>query len=156
MHCTICSCSSGGVDHTNQTYRVRLSRLMRRKEGSRSAQNLDRTVPTSFFDKQVTVEYAKIDRYGRIIGTVLFDGRYICLEQVRAGMPWHYKEFQSEQSSEDRRLYTAAYMLMLRTRRILPNFAMKKIILFSACLLLISVQGFDRRKQPRNCKTCSS
>ncbi len=36
--------------------------------------------------KQVTVEYQKRDRYGRIVGKVLLDGIDVCLEQVRRGL----------------------------------------------------------------------
>jgi endonuclease YncB( thermonuclease family) len=39
----------------------------------------------------VTIEWSKHDRYRRIVGKVMLDGRDICLEQVRVGMAWHYK-----------------------------------------------------------------
>ncbi len=58
--------------------------------------------------KQVTVEYQKRDRYGRIVGKVLLDGIDVCLEQVKAGFAWHYKKYQQEQSAEDRELYADA------------------------------------------------
>ncbi len=58
--------------------------------------------------KQVTIEYQKRDRYGRIVGKVLIDGRDACLEQVKAGLAWHYKKYQHEQSLEDQRLYADA------------------------------------------------
>ncbi len=58
--------------------------------------------------KQVTVEYQKRDRYGRIVGKVLLDGIDVCLEQVKAGFAWHYKKYQHEQSLEDRELYADA------------------------------------------------
>ncbi len=58
--------------------------------------------------KQVTVEYQKRDRYGRIVGKVLLDGIDACLEQVKAGLAWHYKKYQHEQSAEDRQLYADA------------------------------------------------
>ncbi len=56
--------------------------------------------------QQVTVEYQKRDRYGRIVGKVLLvvvfhtsgDGIDACLEQVKAGLAWHYKKYQHEQS----------------------------------------------------------
>ncbi len=51
-------------------------------------------------DQQVTVEYQKRDRYGRIVGKVLLDGIDACLEQVKAGFAWHYKKYQHEQSPE--------------------------------------------------------
>ncbi len=58
--------------------------------------------------KQVTVEYQKRDRYGRIVGKVLLDGIDACLEQVKDGFAWHYKKHQHEQSLEDQRLYADA------------------------------------------------
>ncbi len=58
--------------------------------------------------KQVTVEYEKRDRYGRIVGKVLLDGMDVCLEQVKAGFAWHYKKYRHEQSLEDQRLYADA------------------------------------------------
>ncbi len=58
--------------------------------------------------KQVTVEYQKRDRYGRIVGKVLLDGIDVCLEQVKVGFAWHYKKYQHEQSAEDRELYADA------------------------------------------------
>ncbi len=58
--------------------------------------------------KQVRVEYQKRDRYGRIVGKVLLDGIDACLEQVKAGLAWHYKKYQHEQSPEDRELYADA------------------------------------------------
>jgi endonuclease YncB( thermonuclease family) len=58
--------------------------------------------------KQVTVEYQKRDRYGRIVGKVLLDGIAVCLEQVKAGFAWHYKKYQHEQSPKDQRLYAQA------------------------------------------------
>ncbi len=58
--------------------------------------------------QQVTVEYQKRDRYGRIVGKVLHDGIDVCLEQVKAGFAWHYKKYQHEQSAEDRELYADA------------------------------------------------
>ncbi len=57
---------------------------------------------------QVTVEYQKRDRYGRIVGKVWINGVDACLEQVKAGFAWHYKKYQHEQSLEDQRLYAEA------------------------------------------------
>lgn len=60
------------------------------------------------FNKEVSVAWEKRDRYGRVLGKVLAGGRDACLAQVRAGMAWHYKHYQGEQSPEDRRLYAEA------------------------------------------------
>ena len=58
--------------------------------------------------QQVTVEYRKRDRYGRIVGKVLHNGIDACLEQVKAGFAWHYKKYQYEQSREDSKRYADA------------------------------------------------
>lgn len=42
--------------------------------------------------RDVRVEYHGRDRYGRIVGKILVDGRDACLAQVRSGMAWHYKK----------------------------------------------------------------
>lgn len=60
------------------------------------------------FDREVSVEWEKRDQYGRVLGKVLIGGRDACLEQVRAGMAWHYKYYENEQSPADRRLYADA------------------------------------------------
>jgi endonuclease YncB( thermonuclease family) len=54
------------------------------------------------------VEWYKRDRYHRIIGKVLVDGRDVNLEQVRAGLAWHYKYYEKEQPPEERYLYANA------------------------------------------------
>jgi endonuclease YncB( thermonuclease family) len=52
--------------------------------------------------KTVVVDYSKYDRYQRILGKVLLGGEDVNLEQVEAGMAWHYKKYQGEQSTSDR------------------------------------------------------
>ena len=55
--------------------------------------------------KEVTVKWAKRDRYRRIVGFVIVDGHDVNLAQVKAGMAWFYRYYQRELSPEDRRLY---------------------------------------------------
>jgi len=56
----------------------------------------------------VIIEWSKHDRYGRIVGKVVLEGQDICLEQIEAGMAWHYKYYQDDQTEKDRQLYAAA------------------------------------------------
>ena len=56
------------------------------------------------------MEYDKNDRYGRILGKVLLDGEDMNLEQVKAGLAWHYKKYQGEQTLDDRVAYSDAEM----------------------------------------------
>lgn len=72
--------------------------------GSRSKESLSELA----YDKWVTVETDKQDRYGRSVGRVLVDGRDVNLVQIERGMAWFYRHYQHEQSSDDRNLYDAA------------------------------------------------
>jgi endonuclease YncB( thermonuclease family) len=56
----------------------------------------------------VVVDYGKRDRYERILGKVLLNDEDMNLEQVRAGMAWHYKKYRKEQTPSDRELYSQA------------------------------------------------
>jgi len=67
-----------------------------------------KSLSTLLFDRQVTVESRKKDKYGRTVGKILVDGLDAGLVQIRAGMAWHYKQYQDEQPDGDRLLYAQA------------------------------------------------
>jgi endonuclease YncB( thermonuclease family) len=96
------------LDSTNTQHRIRLQGIdapeSHQAFGTQSKKNLSDLI----LDQDVTIEYEKTDQYGRIVGKILFDGKDINLEQIKAGMAWHYKEYQREQSAEDRELYARA------------------------------------------------
>lgn len=50
----------------------------------------------------------KVDRYGRSVCTVFVDGRDVNLSQVAAGLAWHYKRYEHEQTQEEREAYATA------------------------------------------------
>jgi endonuclease YncB( thermonuclease family) len=72
--------------------------------GDVSRENLARLVS----GKTVKVLWNKRDSYDRIVGTVLVDGRDINLEQIKAGLAWHYKYYAGEQSPDERQRYAQA------------------------------------------------
>ena len=72
--------------------------------GKKSKEHLSDHVAGRF----VIVEYNKRDRYERFVGTVLLGGRDMNLGQIAAGLAWHYKKYQGEQTSSDRILYSDA------------------------------------------------
>lgn len=67
--------------------------------------------------KEVIVEWEKIDEHDRLVGRVLIDERDICLEQIRAGMAWHFKRYQHEQSAQERELYDRSEVEARSARR---------------------------------------
>ena len=72
--------------------------------GTKSKEHLSELVA----GKSVVIDYNKYDRYQRILGKVIFNGEDVNLEQVEAGMAWHYKKYQGEQSASDRVKYSDA------------------------------------------------
>jgi endonuclease YncB( thermonuclease family) len=72
--------------------------------GTKAKQNLSALI----FGKTVRVVVHKRDRYNREVGTVYLGDTDVNLEQVKAGLAWHYKEYQSEQTETERRLYSQA------------------------------------------------
>ena len=72
--------------------------------GSASKQALSNYI----YQREVTVEYKKLDKYKRIVGKVTLDGQDICLQMIVDGMAWHYTEYEKEQSKADRELYRHA------------------------------------------------
>ena len=60
------------------------------------------------FEKTVIVDFDKRDRWGRIIGKIIFEEQDLNLSQIEKGLAWHYKTYQVDQSEEDRELYSQA------------------------------------------------
>jgi endonuclease YncB( thermonuclease family) len=96
------------LDASKMQYKIRLMGIdapeKKQAFGGKSKESLSALV----FNKQVTIEYSKRDRYGRTIGKIIVDGVDANLEQVKAGMAWHYKQYQKEQSIDDRIAYAHA------------------------------------------------
>jgi endonuclease YncB( thermonuclease family) len=96
------------LDSTNTQHKIRLAGIdapeKKQPYGQRSKQSLSDLV----FDKQVMVETDKRDKYKREVGKVLVGGMDANLEQVSRGFAWHYKAYYREQSTNDRKLYSAA------------------------------------------------
>jgi endonuclease YncB( thermonuclease family) len=72
--------------------------------GNRSKEHLSDLV----YGKTVNLPEAKIDKYGRTVSRVLVGKTDAGLEQIKAGMAWHYKKYEIEQSVADRISYSAA------------------------------------------------
>ncbi|WP_254772745.1 thermonuclease family protein [Nitrosospira multiformis] len=96
------------LDESNRQHKVRLVGIdaPERKQpfGTVSRQHLADLV----FGKTVVVKWQKRDRYQRILGKVLVDGQDVNLEQIKAGLAWHYKQYGKAQQLADRSRYGEA------------------------------------------------
>jgi len=90
------------LDNSNSQHKIRLTGIDAPERGqaygTKSKEHLSDSVAGEF----VVVEYDKYDRYGRVLGKVLLDGEDVNLEQIEAGLAWHYKKYQGEQTVADR------------------------------------------------------
>ena len=96
------------LDKGKTQHRIRLAGIdapeKRQPFGQRSKEGLSDLV----YRREVSVEWSKRDRYGRVVGKVLLGRRDINLAQVEAGLAWHYVDYAREQTSSDRSLYSQA------------------------------------------------
>lgn len=92
----------------NRQTRVRLQGIDAPESRQAFGQVSKRNLSDLVFDRQVVVEYEKTDRYGRTLGKVVAFGRDVNFEQFKAGLAWHYKYYQDEQTPDDRQLYSDA------------------------------------------------
>ena len=81
------------LDANKEQFKIRLSGIdapeKKQAFGNVSKQSLSEMIA----GKEVTIDYNKRGRYGRIIGKVLLDSKDINLEQVKRGLAWHYKQY---------------------------------------------------------------
>ena len=96
------------LDAGNAQHKIRLTGIDAPERGQAYGTKSKDHLSDSVAGKFVVVEYDNRDRYERILGKVLLSGENMNFEQIRAGMAWHYKKYQDEQSSADRELYSQA------------------------------------------------
>ena len=96
------------LDESKQQHKIRLMGIdapeKKQAYGQRSKESLSDLV----YMKEVEVTWFKKDRYGRTVGQVRVDDADVCLEQIKRGFAWHYKQYEREQSVEDRSRYADA------------------------------------------------
>ena len=96
------------LDSSNAQHRIRLQGIDAPESHQDFGAQSKKSLSDMIFDRQVTAACDKTDQYGRQVCKIVFDGKDINLEQVKAGMAWHYKEYEREQSVTDQQLYARA------------------------------------------------
>jgi endonuclease YncB( thermonuclease family) len=96
------------LDGNNRQHKIRIGGIDSPEKsqdfGARAKKNLSDLV----FGKTVSIPESRTDKYGRTVSRVLVGGTDAGLEQIKAGMAWHYKQYEREQSPADRASYSAA------------------------------------------------
>lgn len=97
------------LDASYTQHKIRLAGIDAPEKKQPYGQHSKESLSDLAFDKDLTIEWSKKDRYGRIVGKLINKQRQdINLQQVRNGLAWHYKQYEKEQSPEDRKLYATA------------------------------------------------
>ncbi|MDR1897093.1 MAG: thermonuclease family protein [Prevotellaceae bacterium] len=85
----------------NQQVKIRLNSIdcpeSKQDFGQQAKQYLSKLV----FGKVVSVSYKNKDRYGRVLGTVYIDNVNVNEEMIKAGMAWHYKQYDKSTKLAD-------------------------------------------------------
>jgi len=96
------------LDSNNQKHKIRLKGIdapeTQQAFGDTSTQSLAELV----YDKEVLVTWDKKDKYYRILGKVIVDGKDTNYLQLKKGLAWYYKQYEKDLSDEDREKYTEA------------------------------------------------
>ena len=96
------------LDSNNQKHKIRLKGIdapeSQQVYGDISTQSLSELV----YDKEVLVTWDKKDKYYRILGKVIVDGRDANYEQLKKGLAWYYKQYEKDLSDIDKQRYSEA------------------------------------------------
>ena len=96
------------LDDNKQRHVIRLMGIDAPEKAQAYGQKAKESLSDLVFNKEVSVTWFKRDRYGRTVGQVYVDDTDVCLEQIKRGLAWHYKDYEREQSVEDRTRYAIA------------------------------------------------
>lgn len=96
------------LDAGNHQHKIRLSGIDAPEKKQAYGRVSGKHLADLVAGKPVSVEWTKRDKYQRIVGKVLQNRQDVCLEQIKAGMAWHYKHYEKEQPPQDRPIYAAA------------------------------------------------
>jgi endonuclease YncB( thermonuclease family) len=117
------------VSDSNQLqHRIRLAGIDAPEKGQPFSERSKQALSDLTYLRTVTIQWSKTDSYGRFVAKVLIAPPGDCpspctarldvnLAQVDAGLAWHYREYEREQTSPDRKAYAAAEQ-QARMRRI--------------------------------------
>ena len=118
------------VDINGFSHRVRLAGIDAPEKSQYYGQESTKNLEWLVYNKGVTIEYSRHDRYGRIIGKIMVNQKSdafcflidcirkvdVGLEQVKVGMAWHYKRYEKEQTVEDRNFFSSAERMARKSK----------------------------------------
>lgn len=96
------------IDKLKNEHKVRLMGIDAPEKSQEFGTQSKQALSNFVYQKDVTVDYKKLDKYQRKVGKVILDKQDVCLAMIEIGMAWHYKDYEKELSKTDRDLYSQA------------------------------------------------
>lgn len=96
------------LDSRKTQHKIRLAGIDAPEKGQDFGNKSKEYLSDLVYKKVVSIPDNKLDRYGRTVSRVIVGSTDASLEMIKAGMAWHFKKYQHEQSLEDRLSYNAA------------------------------------------------
>src|SRR5579863_8851310 len=84
------------LDHRNAQHRIRLFGIDAPEKAQAFGKQSKENLADKVFGQTVRVDVVDIDRYGREVGRIYLQDRFINLEQVADGCAWRYVEFDRD------------------------------------------------------------
>jgi endonuclease YncB( thermonuclease family) len=81
------------LDTSNTQHKIRLAGIDCPERGQPFGQRAKQALSDYAFSRQVTVEWDKLDRYGRTVGKIVDGEKDVNLALVRDGMCWWYRKY---------------------------------------------------------------
>ena len=91
-----------------QNYKVRLAGIDTPEKGQPFAKRAHQNLSNLAHEKQAIVDCYKTDQYKRKVCRVWVGGNDIALAQLQAGLAWHFKRFENDQTQRERVAYAQA------------------------------------------------
>jgi len=84
------------LDASNRQIKIRLHQIDAPEKKQDFGQASKQSLSTLVFGKQVKIEVADTDKYGRTVGKIWIGGMDANLEQVKRGMAWVYEKYAND------------------------------------------------------------
>ncbi len=81
------------LDENNKQHKIRLAGIDAPERNQTSGQRSREALAAKIFQKDVRITWRELDKYGRTIGDIYIDDRWINMEMVREGWAWHYLKY---------------------------------------------------------------
>ncbi len=96
------------LDSRKTQHKIRLAGIDAPEKGQDYGNKSKEHLSNLVYKRVVSIPDNKLDRYRRTVSRVFIGSTDVSLEMIKAGMAWHFKKYEFEQSISDRASYSAA------------------------------------------------